>query len=249
MKKIRQIEGLSRAKNRFMLLVLVMILLSQSSSAFAGYIYLESIDQEDSGGVSIFIKEITSNKVKVDDVFSKNLKVSDFLKRESINSLKDYALWLSENIKYSSDGIVDSWAVAEETISKRQGDCEDFAFLNKAALEVLGYKPQIIIMKNKGSEGKHAICIFKNAGRYFYFNNAILKKTSTTSVKQFVEYMKAMHATELFSMIDKDDVSRKLINLEGIPDQVYLAKSNGVLMILAKDDKLLNSNNFSNFNE
>jgi len=105
----------------------------------------------------------------------------------NIGSLKDYVGWLKENIKYKRDNKGDYWSTPEETLQKRYGDCEDYAFLNVAVLQLLGYQPKVLAMGGLG--GIHAICVFEENGYFSWIDNTELKKTQTQSILEFAKYL------------------------------------------------------------
>ena len=72
-------------------------------------------------------------------------------------------------------------------LQKRRGDCEDYAFLNAAVLRVLGYRPEVLAMGGLG--GNHAICVFKENGRYSWIDNARLKRSKAESILEFTKYL------------------------------------------------------------
>jgi len=88
------------------------------------------------------------------------------------NSDKEIVIWIKNNITYKSDmevhKIKDYWQTPNETITLRSGDCEDLAILFQGFLVQTGKIGQLVFIKRtKG----HAICIYKNKGRYKVFDN------------------------------------------------------------------------------
>ena len=114
-----------------------------------------------------------------------DIKIAHLMSVNGIQSLEDYARWLKDNITYKTDGPKDSWSPAEETLIRKSGDCEDYAFLNIAALKVLGFKPQIFILS--GKDGYHAICAFQKDGHFAWFDNSRLKETQATSILELAQ--------------------------------------------------------------
>jgi hypothetical protein len=120
--------------------------------------------------------------------------ILDMLKANGIRSLEDYAKWLRENIKYKKDEGGDIWASPEETLERKYGDCEDYAFLNAAVLQVLGYHPKVLAVEcARILMGRlmpnHAICVVEKYGRYLYFDNGKLKVTDASSMEEFAKYI------------------------------------------------------------
>ena len=114
-------------------------------------------------------------------------KIRDLIIFNNIKSIEDYAQWLEENIKYERDREGDNWLTAEEMLQKKYGDCEDFAFLNKAVLRVLGYQPKVLIVFRLFRS--HALCVFIENGHYTLIDNAKLKRTQVGSILELANYL------------------------------------------------------------
>lgn len=113
-------------------------------------------------------------------------EIVDLVTRHKIKSLEDYAQWLEDNLRYQNDGKADNWASPQQTLRKKAGDCEDYALLNTSVMQVLGYQPHFLaLVRTKGRT--HAICTFKHQGRFLWFDNAKLQKTSFTSLEQLAK--------------------------------------------------------------
>ena len=118
-----------------------------------------------------------------------DMKVLNIIDNENMNSLEDYAKWLKKNFEYKKDESADIWSSPEETLTKKYGDCEDFAFLNAAVLRVFGYRPKVLGIVGGMIGVNHAICVFEKDGYYLWFDNTKLKKTSTSSIEEFGRYI------------------------------------------------------------
>ena len=95
----------------------------------------------------------------------------------SITSLEDYTLWLKSNFVYKKDAPgTDIWSLPRETLLRRSGDCEDLAFLNKAVLEMLGYRARVLCVVRAGEN--HAICVFLGPDGYYVVDNTRVFKTN-----------------------------------------------------------------------
>jgi hypothetical protein len=128
-----------------------------------------------------------SNGLLISRPSSLDERVRDFIIFKNINSLQDYVQWLAKNVQYRKERI-DSWSSPQDTLKKKYGDCEDFAFLNAAFLRVLGYKPKVVgVVRRFGRN--HAICVFKDNGYYLWFDNAKLKRTPAKSILEFAQYI------------------------------------------------------------
>ena len=113
-------------------------------------------------------------------------EIADLIANNHIQSLEDYAQWLKNNIRYQNDGRTDTWTSPQETLRKKFGDCEDYAFLTATVMEVLGYKPHFLALVKNGRRA-HAICTFEYNGHFLWFDNAQLKKTTVTSLEQLAK--------------------------------------------------------------
>ena len=110
-------------------------------------------------------------------------KLLELINNNKIRSWDDYAYWLQKNIKYRKDELKDAWASPQVTLNLKQGDCEDFTFLNIEVAKILGYQPRFLAFVNH--KKTHAVCVFKNQDHYVWFDNARLKKTKAASLSEF----------------------------------------------------------------
>jgi hypothetical protein len=96
--------------------------------------------------------------------------------KSEVYSLQTLEIWLKANIHYQAEKG-DYWKTPEETVRDKGGDCEDMAFLNQRILIDLGYKAEAYwIVGYDNFTGKlrpysHAICIFQDKGKFYYFSN------------------------------------------------------------------------------
>ncbi|MBN2119898.1 MAG: transglutaminase domain-containing protein [Candidatus Omnitrophica bacterium] len=100
---------------------------------------------------------------------------------------RDYAGWLSKNLKYRADEKTDSWSDPIDTLKTKGGDCEDLAFLHKAVLKALGFEPEVLALLRLFKS--HAICVFKDEDCYYLIDNTSLKKTKAKSISQLARYL------------------------------------------------------------
>ncbi len=105
-----------------------------------------------------------------------------FLRSRGITEISSFAQWLADNTTYVKDSPKDTWASPVETLNKRGGDCEDFAFLSSRVAALLGYEPHILILSNHTNS--HAVCAFQMDGIFFIFNNNRLQKTRARSLEE-----------------------------------------------------------------
>jgi len=110
--------------------------------------------------------------------------------RASINTPENLEKWMHQNIRYERDRYGDNyWQAPHETLAKKAGDCEDYAFLAQALLSEIGIPSKVISIQYKeGYEKKgHAICVFDYNGAYRFFSDSVLKESSAFSIEQLVE--------------------------------------------------------------
>lgn len=88
-----------------------------------------------------------------------NYNINELMQTENIIDFNTAWYWVSSNITYKSDTIewyqYDDWQSAEETLTKRTGDCEDFSILLGEFLERLDYETMMLIIE--WGDGYHAI--------------------------------------------------------------------------------------------
>ena len=129
----------------------------------------------------------SANGVTVCQPSSLDAEIVQLMNKNNIRSIEEYANWLQKNIRDEKDKGKDAWAAPQITLKRKYGDCEDFSFLNVAVLRVLGYQSRVLVMK--GLTGCHAVCVFKENGYYFWFDNAKLKRTSIRAIANFSQYL------------------------------------------------------------
>jgi len=114
-------------------------------------------------------------------------QINFIIETNRIRNIDDYCRWLKRNILFRRDKFGDHWADPSETLKKRQGDCEDFAFLNRKVLADLGLKPRFWALVKE--EGAHAICVFEKDGYYMWFDNADLRRKKAGSLASFARWL------------------------------------------------------------
>ena len=128
-------------------------------------------------------------------------KVLSLLRINNIQTLQEYTQWLNDNTSYQKD-TVDVWASPEETLLKKHGDCEDFAFLNAQVLQLLGYKTHILALSLKPRD--HAVCAFAKDGYYFWFDNNHLKETAAQNLADLAKQISLEYPFQyIFEYLDK----------------------------------------------
>ncbi|MFH1798945.1 MAG: transglutaminase-like domain-containing protein [Candidatus Omnitrophota bacterium] len=113
--------------------------------------------------------------------------ILNFITQNRISTVEDYAKWVSKNIIYTKDKVGDEWSSPVETLNRKYGDCEDFAFLHESILRVMGYQPKVLAAGTGGRN--HAICVFMVEGRYMWLDNGNLKTTPASSFIGFATFI------------------------------------------------------------
>jgi len=147
----------------------------------------ETVSSSFSGNFNVRQQARQTGHVLISRPVSADRDIVDLIAADNIRSLSEYADWLEEKIEYRRDGDQDVWLSSNETLSRKYGDCEDYAFLNAAVLRVLGYNPRVLAVGGSGES--HAICVFQKAGKYMWFDNAELKEVKVFSMDGFAKYI------------------------------------------------------------
>lgn len=176
----------------------------------------DALASKEEGGPYFTVRQdkFRSGSVLVSRPNQTDITVLDMLNSNGIRTLEDYTSWLTENIKYEKDSGSDAWAMPEETLLKKRGDCDDYAFLNAAVLNVLGYRARVLGLNGVRTPamrmGNHAICVFEKDGRFRYFDNGKLKLTETSSLEEFLKYISArFHCLSVSQLRAKDKNQEK----------------------------------------
>lgn len=156
----------------------------------------------------------TTNGVLVSGHNSAQQEIALFLEQEKILSLTDYSHWIKTNIHYSKDHRDDIWSAPIETLRRRYGDCEDFAFLHTAILDTMGYDPKILLLIKKQSS--HAICVFKKQNNLVFFDNNNLVSTRFSSEKELIQSLKKEYRYAFIEVIDHKRKPWTQKNINGI---------------------------------
>jgi predicted transglutaminase-like cysteine proteinase len=146
----------------------------ETASSMSNYFHIR---QETSSANGVLVSRPQPDDRMILDLFDTN----------RIHSVEDYAQWLQQNIKYQSDARGDAWLSPQQTLAQKSGDCEDFAFLNSAAIRVLGYEPHFLALVAR--HGSHAVCVFKKNDRYVWLDNAKVRKTETSSLTELARQL------------------------------------------------------------
>jgi len=106
---------------------------------------------------------------------------------ETINTPEALTSWLKNEFRYRME-IIDEWQTPEETISFREGDCEDFAVLVSSILAGMGIQGDIAIVEFSGLDISHAICMWKDKnGTYNFTSNKTLYRTREEDIASAIQ--------------------------------------------------------------
>jgi len=128
-----------------------------------------------------------SNGVMVSKPKDLDTRIVNLLANEQIRTPEDFSLWLRRHVNYKPDGPDDMWQKANDTLSNRQGDCEDYAFLTSEVMRVLGYLTHILAVTGPGNA--HAICTFQDGEDFVWFDNDKIKRIKTSSILGLAEHI------------------------------------------------------------
>ncbi len=142
--------------------------------------------------ISAVLQSAKNLTIQRDGIYSSGPDLVDseilsFLRSRGIHDIAAFAEWLLQNTSYKKDLEGDIWASPSETLKKRNGDCEDFAFLSERVARLLGYESHILILSNR--QNSHALCAFEMDGVFFIFNNNRLQKTRARSLEELARIL------------------------------------------------------------
>lgn len=86
--------------------------------------------------------------------------------------------WVNGEIAYVSDqqnyGQSDVWATAEQTLARRQGDCEDFAILKMQMLRAAGVpttRMKLVLLRDLAANADHAVLLVQTGAGKLVLDN------------------------------------------------------------------------------
>lgn len=80
-------------------------------------------------------------------------------------------------------GRIEYWQSPEEFLTRRQGDCEDYALLTQALLERLGIEAYVFTLYGEKSYA-HTVTVFKERGRYHVINQDHLIRLKAKTLEE-----------------------------------------------------------------
>ncbi len=130
-------------------------------------------------------ERLAKNGVLISRPDQSDQEIAAIVSQNQIHTLEDYTAWLEKNMTYKADLPKDQWLKPDEFLKIKQGDCEDYAFLNSQVLRVLGFSPHIITLYS--SKSAHAICAFEYRGKFYWFDNAKIKSSNANNLTAFAK--------------------------------------------------------------
>ena len=134
-------------------------------------------------------------------------RLRDVMIVNRIDSVEAYVAWIRRNFCYQRDTGPDAWYDADEMLSRRTGDCEDFAFLHQAFLRLMGFSPKVLAVA-QGHGNAHAICVFKKTGRYAWFDNGTLLETRAISFEECSKRISERYHSPVLAELDREKAGR-----------------------------------------
>ncbi|HMP76025.1 MAG TPA: transglutaminase domain-containing protein [Kiritimatiellia bacterium] len=133
---------------------------------------------------------------------------------QSYASPREICRLVEKNIRYKTEKV-DQWATAEETWTRRFGDCEDFAVLIQeiGRLSGLETKVHLYFPPTAGKEG-HAVLVGEWEGKIWFSSNGSYEEVkSEDEVRKRVAKMLSAKADKLWVMkLSERDVARYIEN-------------------------------------
>lgn len=105
----------------------------------------------------------------------------------SITTPQALSNWLSTEFTYRTE-FPDRWQTPQETLSSKEGDCEDFAALVSAFLDQSKTPNNIVVVRFRQLKTGHAICAWRTGSGYYNFiSGRQIYRTDKKCVEEAVE--------------------------------------------------------------
>jgi len=100
--------------------------------------------------------------------------------------------FLREQMTFEEDrelfGRTDYWQSPEEFLSRRKGDCEDYAFFTQSLLERLGFRTFVFSLFGRKGYA-HTVTVFKEKGNYHVVNQDRLIRLNAKTLEEIASRM------------------------------------------------------------
>jgi predicted transglutaminase-like cysteine proteinase len=100
--------------------------------------------------------------------------------------------WVNHRIQFTSDfqtsGQADRWSGAAETLSRGQGDCEDYAITKLQLLRALGFSDRdlyLSVVRDLVRRADHAVLVVRVEGRFVVLDNNVDRVLDTSEVSDY----------------------------------------------------------------
>ena len=163
----------------------------------------------------------------------------------SIQTPEQIAAWFSSEFRYQINvpnrpltlgfryqiKFPDRPHTLEETLELRTGKCDDFAFLAAAILAENDIKSKVIIIKCRGLDIRHAICMYKdNDGTYGFISNQELKHTGERDLTRAVAKFYPNQESIIVANDRRDYMDTGIaVNQANVVQATRLVEENGVI--------------------
>ena len=186
-------------KKELTLLGIITILILQTCSFGYGYesVLVKSDDSQE---------VLTSKKAPEN---SEKTELLNFLEKNKIYTVQDYAQWLEKNIHYQQHSDNVDWASWRLTLNRGYGDCKNISALNAKILETLGYKPMLIGYKNS-SEG-HVFTVFFKNGTLNLFDNISYHVTNAKTIDEIGLFLYQKYNIEMVFQVHLNPTTFQLL--------------------------------------
>ncbi len=132
-----------------------------------------------------------------------------------LTSPEKIARYLWRNFAYEKDqsqfGTEEYWQSADQFLSNRKGDCEDFALLASELLKQSGRTAFIVNIY--GSRYAHTICIYIENGKYNAIDGSDLKRVNADDLKSLISKINPSWTRAAITDISEETNKGKILKL------------------------------------
>lgn len=140
---------------------------------------------------------------------AQDLRIHDFLLVNGITSVGDYLSWLEESLVYRKDAPRDVWSAPEVVLRRGFGDCDDYAFLTAAVLDVMGLETRVICVDRGRSQ--HALCVFEDGGVFGWVDQTKLNRTDEVGWRKFARRLLGEYSAKRLLLMSRNPKSVRVL--------------------------------------
>lgn len=114
------------------------------------------------------------------------------LGKEALERLEAVNWYVNRRVRFVDDrvqfGRADVWTSAADTLSRRKGDCEDYAVAKLQMLRKTGFSDRdlyLVIVRDLVRRSDHAVLVARAGGRMYVLDNGTDKVLDTASVSDY----------------------------------------------------------------